>query len=136
VPNIVGLGKACALANEYISRPAIRELRDQLEDQILARFPFAQINGTADREKRLPNTLSVSFRGFEGREILESLDEAGICVSTGSACTSESDAVSAVLQGMKVPLEAARGSIRFSLGRYNTSAEIDETLGELTRILR
>ena len=63
------------------------------------------------------------------------LDNAGICVSTGSACNSESGDVSAVLRAMKVPREAARGSIRFSVGRYNTSEEIDHTLDKLRRII-
>jgi cysteine desulfurase len=94
------------------------------------------LNGTSDRSKRLPNTSNISFAGLEGSEILSKLDAAGICVSTGSACNAESDKVSAVLTAMRVPHEIARGSIRFSLGRYNTQAEIDQTTAVLSGILR
>ena len=97
-------------------------------------FPDARLNGTADRSKRLPNTAHISFAGLEGGDILKLLDNAGICVSTGSACNSDSAEVSAVLAAMKVPYQAARGSIRFSLGRYNTAEEIDYMLAELMRI--
>jgi cysteine desulfurase len=112
----------------------MRALRDHLEDEILARFPDPRLNGVADRAKRLPNTSNISFEGLEGAEILKMLDDAGICVSTGSACNSDSQEVSAVLRAMKVPYGAARGSIRFSLGRYNTTEEIDYTLVELKRV--
>jgi len=135
VPNIVALGQACELGGRHLASSHIRELRDRLEDSILASFPFAQINGTPDRAKRLPNTSNISFCGFEGGEMLARLDAEGICVSTGSACNAESNAVSAILRAMNVPFEAARGSIRFSLGRYNTSTEIGETLVALSRIL-
>ncbi|HEU5238981.1 MAG TPA: aminotransferase class V-fold PLP-dependent enzyme, partial [Pyrinomonadaceae bacterium] len=102
---------------------------------ILARFSCARLNGTQDRRKRLPNTTNISFDGFEGSEILMRLDAAGICVSTGSACNAGSDKVSAVLTAMKIPHAIARGSIRFSLGRYNTRDEIDQTLTALSKIL-
>jgi cysteine desulfurase len=135
VANIVGLGSACNLAHHFTEHKEIRALRDSLEDEILARFANTQLNGVADRAKRLPNTSNISFLGLEGLEILAKLDEAGICVSTGSACNSESREVSAVLGAMKIPYEVARGSIRFSLGRYNTAAEIDHTLGALAGII-
>jgi cysteine desulfurase len=135
VPNIVGLGRACQLAHQFTEHQQIRTLRDGLEDEILARFPNARLNGVADREKRLPNTSNISFEGLEGADILALLDDDGICVSTGSACNAESQEVSAVLRAMKVPYEAARGSIRFSLGRYNTRAEIDQTLAMLTKVI-
>jgi cysteine desulfurase len=63
------------------------------------------------------------------------LDDAGICVSTGSACNADSEDVSAVLRAMKVPFPIARGSIRFSLGRYNTKEEIDQTLDVLMNVV-
>jgi cysteine desulfurase len=134
VPNIVGLGSACHLANQFTKHQQIRSLRDRLEDEILARFSNARLNGTANRAKRLPNTSNISFVGFEGPDILAMLDDAGVCVSTGSACNADSEEVSAVLGAMKVPYETARGSIRFSLGRYNTAEEIDQTLSVLTEI--
>ncbi len=135
VPNIVALGRACQLARQFTEHQGTRALRDRLEDEVLARFPQARLNGTADRSKRLPNTANISFEGLEGGEILTMLDDEGICVSTGSACNSDSQDVSAVLRAMKIPYQAARGSIRFSLGRYNTAEEIDDTLAELTHIV-
>jgi len=135
VPNIVGLGSACHLANQFTEHKEIRALRDRLEDEILARFANARLNGVADRAQRLPNTSNISFVGLEGPDILARLDDAGVCVSTGSACNSESSEVSAVLRAMKVPHQTARGSIRFSLGRYNTGTEIDHTLTVLSEII-
>jgi len=136
VPNIVALGSAAGLAKEFAGHDHIRELRDRLEDEIFSRFTCARLNGTRDRGRRLPNTSNISFAGFEGSEILSKLDAAGICVSTGSACNAESDKVSAVLTAMKTPVEIARGSIRFSLGRYNTEAEIEQTMDALSAIVR
>ena len=135
VPNIVGLGHACYLANQFTGHQKIRTLRDTLEDEILARFSNARLNGTANRVKRLPNTSNISFVGLQAPEILAMLDDSGVCVSTGSACNSESKEVSAVLRAMKVPYNAARGSIRFSLGRYNTKDDIDYTLSVLPEII-
>jgi len=133
VPNIVGLGRACELAAILTEHEQIRSLRDRLEDEILLRFPNAHLNGSKDRSKRLPNTSNISFAGIDGSDILSKLDEAGICVSTGSACNAESKEVSAVLHAMNVPYEVARGSIRFSLGRYNTTEDIDYTLEVLLK---
>jgi cysteine desulfurase len=135
VPNIVGLGRACELANEFTGHDQVRALRDQLEDQILSRFPIAELNGAASREKRLPNTSNISFAGRDGGEIMMQFDAVGICVSTGSACHSVSAEGSAVLQAMKVPNAIAGGSIRFSLGRYNTTDDVETTLSALERIV-
>lgn len=136
VPNIVGLGRACQLARQFTGHQQIRALRDHLEDEVLARFPDTRLNGVADRTRRLPNTSNVSFAGLEGGDILKSLDEAGICVSTGSACNSTSQEVSAVLRAMKIPHRVAHGSIRFSLGRYNTRADIDQTIAVLHHVVK
>jgi cysteine desulfurase len=135
VPNIVALGRAAQLAKDFDGHEHVRRLRDRLEDEILARFPFARLNGTSDRSKRLPNTSNISFEGFDGPQIRAQLDAVGICVSTGSACNAESREVSGVLRAMNVPYEIARGAIRFSVGRYNVDAEIDKTLAALTRIV-
>jgi cysteine desulfurase len=135
VPNIVALGRACQLAREFSGHEQIRALRDRLEDQILNSFPNAQVNGPTDRTKRLPNTSNMSFEGSDGPSILAKLDQAGICVSTGSACNAESRETSGVLRAMGVPYEVARGAIRFSLGRYNTGEDIDHTLRVLAEIL-
>lgn len=135
VPNIVGLGAACELARLNDDHGPIEALRNKLEDEILKRVPNAQLNGIADRTKRLPNTSSISFAYVEGENILVHLDQAGICVSTGSACHSTTKQSSPTLRAMNVPYTAAQGSIRFSLGRYNTAEEIDHTLEVLPEII-
>jgi cysteine desulfurase len=135
VPNIVGLGAACRLALEDDSHARIERLRNRLEDEILRRIPNARLNGAADRAKRLPNTSNISFEYVDGQNILLHLDQAGICVSTGSACHSTSHESSPTLRAMNVPYTAAQGSIRFSLGRYNTDEEIDITLSVLPEII-
>jgi len=134
VPNIVGLGRACKLAHDCDGHQQIRTLRDRLEDQVLARLPMARLNGAQSREKRLPNTSNISFAGQDGSEIAQQLDAAGICVSTGSACHSGSSEASAVLRAMRIPHEIAIGSIRFSVGRYNTATEIETVLLSLESI--
>ena len=135
VPNIVALGRAAQLAKDFEGHDRVMRLRDRLEDEILARFPNTQLNGIDDRRKRLPNTSNISFAGRDGSELRAKLDRMGICVSTGSACNAESQEVSGVLRAMKVPYEVARGAIRFSLGRYNTGDEVDESVAALAAIL-
>jgi cysteine desulfurase len=135
VPYIVALGRAALLAQEFAGHVMVRALRDRLEDTILDQIPNARLNGTRDRAKRLPNTANISFEYVEGESILAHLDEAGICVSTGSACNAESHVSSAVLRAMNVPYTAAQGSIRFSAGRYNTEEEIERTLAVLPGII-
>jgi cysteine desulfurase len=136
VPNLVGLGCASRVANDLQGHDQIRALRDQFEEQVLAKFPNATLNGTADRAHRLPNTANISFAGCDGPEILARLDRAGVCVSTGSACNAESKQTSGVLRAMNVPYDVARGAIRFSLGRYNTREDIDYTLGVLAECVQ
>ena len=131
VPNIVALGAACELASNSQAHETIRALRDRLEDEILTRIPNTRLNGTRDRQKRLPNTSNISFEYVDGGSILTHLNEVGICVSTGSACHSGTRESSPTLKAMNVPDTAAQGSIRFSLGRYNTPEEIDQTLSVL-----
>ena len=135
VPNIVALGAACRLAQSDDCHKQIETLRDKLEDGILEQIPNARLNGTQDRAKRLPNTSNISFENVEGQNILMHLDQAGICVSTGSACHSTTHESSATLKAMNVPYTAAQGSIRFSLGRYNTGEEIETTLRVLPGII-
>jgi len=135
VANIVALGQACQVAKEFTGHEQIRALRDKLEDEILAQIPNARLNGTSDRAQRLPNTSNISFEYVEGENIVAMLDEAGVCVSTGSACSSDSHEASAVLRAMNVPYAAARGSIRFSLSRYTTAAEADRVLSVLPGII-
>lgn len=135
VPYLVALGAAAELAHNFDGHATIRRLRDRLEDAILDDIPNARLNGTPERARRLPNTANISFEYVEGEAILAQLDDAGICVSIGSACNAESHVSSAVLRAMNVPYTAAQGSIRFSLGRYNTDAEIEQTLSLLPTIV-
>jgi cysteine desulfurase len=135
VPNIVGLGAACELAKNSDNHDQVQLLRNKLEDTILKEIPNARLNGAGDRAKRLPNTANISFEYVEGENILVHLDKAGVMVSTGSACHSTTKQSSPTLRAMNVPYTAAQGSIRFSLGRYNTAEEIDYTLDVLPAII-
>ncbi|HEX3186335.1 MAG TPA: cysteine desulfurase NifS [Pyrinomonadaceae bacterium] len=136
VPNIVGLGVACKLASDDLAdddHSHIRRLRDRLENGILENIPNARRNG--DAVNRLPNTSNISFEYVEGQNILLHLDQLDICVSTGSACHSTTHESSATLRAMNVPYTAAQGSIRFSLGRYNTDEDIETTLRVLPEVI-
>ena len=135
VPYIVGFGKACELAMQRMEQDAAQErtLRDRLEAGILATCKGARING--DVKNRLPNTTNISFEYVEGEAILLMLDDVGICASTGSACASGSLEPSHVLRAMDVPRAMLHGSIRFSLSRYTTDAEIDHVLEKMPIII-
>lgn len=133
VPNIVGLGAACKLAQEDDDHSRIRDLRDRLESGILENIPNTRRNGNP--ANRLPNTSNISFEYVEGQNIMLHLDQLGICVSTGSACHSTTHQSSPTLHAMNVPYTAAQGSIRFSLGRYNTDDDIENTLRVLPEII-
>jgi len=131
-PPAMGEGQ---LALDDNNHAHIEQLRNRLEDEILANISNARLNGAADRSKRLANTSNISFEYVDGQNILMHLDQEGICVSTGSACHSTSHESSPTLRAMNVPFTAAQGSIRFSLGRYNTDADIDTTLRVLPAII-
>ena len=135
VHQIVGLGEASRLAADISAVDRVRKMRDRLEDGILKEIPNAYLNGASDREARLPNTSNISFENTNGEAILAKLDEIGVCISTGSACNSDSHTASPVLQAMNVPYSRAMGSIRFSLGRYNTEEEVDFVLDRLPAIV-
>jgi cysteine desulfurase len=134
VPYIVGLGAAAELARGRLEEEntRVKELRDRLEDGLL-KIEATMVNG--DRERRLPNTCSVSFEYVEGESILMRLSDLGICASSGSACTSGSLEPSHVLRAMGVPFTAAHGSIRFSLSVYNTAQDVDYVLEHLPGII-
>jgi cysteine desulfurase len=113
----------------------VRSLRDKLESEILQKIPSSSLNGTSDAAHRLPNTSNISFENINGEAILAHLDDAGICVSTGSACNAKEHTTSPVLQAMNIPFSKAMGSIRFSLGRYNTEEEVDLVVKKLEKII-
>lgn len=123
--SIIALGKACELAKAHLPLmdTQVRAIRDYLETRLLEAIPATSVNG--DRENRLPNTLSIGFDAVEGESILMLMNQAGICASSGSACTSGSLDPSHVLMAMQVPFKSAHGTIRFSLSHYNTKAEMD-----------
>jgi len=135
VAGIVGFGRAAELAVGHLGdvNTRIRALRDQLEVGILKRIDGVAVNGA--RDARLANTSNLSFEGVEAEGILLMLDEQGICASSGSACTSGSLDPSHVLMAMGCGLARARGSIRFSLGIYNSEAEVNFLLKQLPPII-
>lgn len=128
VPHIVGFGRACELATERMEaeNTRVRALRDRLEKALLEKCAGAKLNG--HQTERLPNTTNISFENIEGEGILLHLDEAGICASSGSACTSGSLEPSHVMMAMGVPYNYAHSSIRFSLSFYSTDAEVDKVI--------
>jgi cysteine desulfurase len=135
VASIVAFGRAAelAMASLHGENVRVRALRDRLEDSILGGIPGTSRNG--GKEPRLPNTSNMAFDGVEAEGILMLLDQAGICASSGSACTTGSLDPSHVLTAMGCSAARARGSIRFSLGIYNTEAEVDYVLERLPGII-
>lgn len=134
-PLIIGMAKA--LEKVYAEREEenkrVGELRDYFEEQISARIPEIVINGK--NVPRLPGTSSITFKYVEGESILLSLSMKGIAVSSGSACSSDELQASHVLLAMGIPAEFAHGTIRFSLGKYNTKEEIDYTIEAVVEII-
>lgn len=135
VAGIVGMAAAMSLAVQDMGaeQARLRELRDRLEIGITQRVPFTSING--DIAHRVAGVTSISFAYIEGEGILLSLDLAGIAASTGSACASGSLEASHVLKAMCVETTLAQGTLRFSLGRQNTPADIDYVLETLPPIV-
>ena len=135
VAGIVGLGKAIELAYESLEEhnKKIKELRDYYVEQVKEKIPYIKING--DMEKRLVGNSNISFRFIEGEGLLLNLDLKGICASSGSACTSGSLDPSHVLLAIGLPHEIAHGSLRISIGKYNTKEEIDYTVESLVEIV-
>jgi cysteine desulfurase len=135
VPGIVGMGKAAELAIAHLNEEStsVRTLRDRLEQGLLSTIPDCQLNG--HHSKRLPNTTNIGFKYIEGEALLLMLDREGICASSGSACTSGSLEPSHVLRAMGLPYTLLHGSLRFSLSRYNTGAEIERVLEVMPKIV-
>jgi len=135
VPYIIGLAKALdlAMATQEEDEARIEGMRNRLENSIVEKIPYVQVNG--EGAPRLPNTLNVSCHYIEGEGMLYQLSSHGICASSGSACTSGSLEPSHVLRALKVPFTAVHGSVRFSLSRYNTEDDIDHILDVFPRIV-
>lgn len=136
VPYIIGMAKACELAQDALNDEAtrVKALRDKLEKGIISKIPNARLNAAV--ENRVPNTTNIGFQYIEGELILLHMSDAGICASSGSACTSGSLEPSHVLRAMGIPFTALHGSIRFSLSRFTTEEEIDYVLEKLPQIIK
>jgi cysteine desulfurase len=130
VPGIVGLGRAAELALARLPEMArVRGLRDAFEARLLEEIPEVRIHSAS--ADRLPNTSLVGFAGFEGEALQLKLAEQGICVSTGSACSTGMREPSHVLRAMRVPDAYARGTVRFSLGLGTTADQMTRVAGLL-----
>lgn len=132
---IIGLGKAAQLANEELEekKEKLIKLRDKLITGIAERIPEVVLNG--HRTERLPNNINFSFKYIEGESLLLNLDLKGISASSGSACTSGSLDPSHVLLAIGLSHEVAHGSLRMTLGIYNTEEEIDQVLAILPEVV-
>lgn len=150
LPGIIGMGKAAELAQAHLAdMPRVAALRNHLESEILRTIPDTAVNGSTDPaianagadfsglspslsiDLRVPNTTNISFARLEAEAILLLLSERGIYASAGAACSSGSLEASHVLQAMKIDPHLAHGAIRFSLSRYTTDDEIQQTLAAL-----
>lgn len=137
VPGVVGFGKACEIAKDEIRsqvvEAGIKGLRDELHRQISEALVGVSLNGHP--EKRLANTLNVSFEGLEGDSLVQSLDLEGIAISTGSACSEGNIDPSHVLLAMGLSEQRASSSVRFSFGRYNGKKDVDKVVEVLPGIV-
>src|SRR5881392_2925831 len=135
VASIVGLGKAAELALKYLTEGKfnIRSMRDRFEKSVLENVSGGSVNGAG--AARLSNTSSLSFEGIESSAALLLLDRQGICCSAGSACRTGSQEASHVLRAMNPTGDDARRSLRFSLGRFNTEAQIDRAIEVVPKVI-
>jgi cysteine desulfurase len=131
VPGVVGFGKACEIAGLELPQEAARliDLRERLKNGILSRLDEVYVNG--DPVRRLPGNLNVAFAYVEGESLLMALKD--IALSAGSACTSASLEPSHVLRALRLPDDMVHSSIRFGLGRFNTTEEIDYTVDRVAQ---
>jgi cysteine desulfurase len=134
VPGIVGFGAAAEICRKTMVQEAARlkKMRDVLI-KALSKIPHSRLNGHP--EKRLPNNVNFSFEFIEGEALVSSLDAEGIAVSTGSACSSRSLKPSHVLLAIGLPPHIAHGSMRLTLGRFNTASEVRYAQKVITRVI-
>ena len=134
VPGIVGLGKACEIAERALPEESCRiaGLRNRLRHRIMLALDGVSVNGST--EYRLPGNLNLSFAGVPGEELLTALDD--IAVSSGAACTSDHIEPSYVLKALGLSDDLAQASIRFGLGRFTTEKEVDYTAGRVCETVR
>jgi len=136
VPGIIGFAKAVEIAMNTMKERTNHEtqLRDAMIRRIYKEIPYVRLNGS--KQKRLPNNINFSFQFIEGESLLIMLDMAGICASSGSACTSGSLDPSHVLLAIGLPHEIAHGSLRLTLSEKNTMEEIDFVIGKIKEIVQ
>jgi cysteine desulfurase len=132
---IVALGKACEIAARDLdqNRARMREMRDRLHQGLAAGLAGLRLNGHP--KKRLPNTLSLSFKGVAADRLLATIGDE-IAASAGAACHADTVTISHVLQAMRVPDDWARGTIRFSVGRTTTEEDIDAAVPAIIRAVK
>jgi cysteine desulfurase len=126
----VALGKACELSEKALESSEINDLTKYFHDKLI-QISGDRLHLNGHPENRLPNTLNVSFLGYNGHEVLNALSE--VAASTGSACHSGSTSISPVLKAMGVSDDIGRGAVRFSLGRYSTKKEVDVVVEKLKK---
>lgn len=133
VAGIVGLAKALSIATREMERKSkeITSMRNYFIKRVLQEIPESRLNG--HNKKRLPGNANLSFRGVSGTALLILLEEEGIYASAGSACSAGSTSLSHVIKAIGVPKEYAYGTIRFTLGRETTRAELDKTIDVLKK---
>jgi cysteine desulfurase len=131
---IIALGVACTLMREHLPADTLRLrlLRERLEAGVLARLPFVRVNGAG--AQRVSNTSNLRFGNLDAELLLERLDRAGFCASAGAACSATGTKPSHVLRAMGLSVSAALASVRISLGRCNSIAEVDEFVGTVAQI--
>ena len=136
VANIAGFGMACQIAKNNLNENyfILKKLRDDLITQILQEIKHVAING--HRQFRLPNNAHLTFLGVNGEDLIIKLDEHGIAASTGSACSVNTQKASHVLQAMGFSLEQITGSLRLTVGIYNTADEVRQTVNTLKIIIK
>ncbi len=133
IPGAVGFSKAVELVAEDENR-RLKELRDMIIDRVQEEIPDTTLNGS--REQRLPQNANITFHYVEGESITLHLDMRGIAVSTGSACFSRSLEASHVIMGIGGDHERAHGSVRFSLGRFNTEEEVNYVVDNIKEVVK
>ena len=137
VLEIVGLGKACEIAGRDLQRNMahFQKMRDRLHEGLITELGEKYLRLNGHPEKRLPNTLNLSFYQIEANTLLSEIGEA-VAASAGAACHAESVTVSSVLEAMQVPLDWAMGTLRFSVGRSTTTEEIDKAVQVISKAVK
>ncbi len=137
VLEIVGLGQACAIAGRDLEKNMahFRAMRDRLHEGLVRELGMEAVRLNGHPERRLPNTLSLSFRSVEANTLLSEIGEQ-VAASAGAACHADEVNVSAVLEAMKVPVEWAMGTVRFSVGRGTTAEEVDRAVEVVAEAVR